>query len=116
MIVEALGKLIANGVPLLAGNDAGVPNRSFGGYPADVAALVGDAGLGLTAREALMAATSSAAGILGLSDTGVLTPGRRADLLAVAGNPLVDIDDITFTRLVMLGGAPLAPATRAVAA
>jgi imidazolonepropionase-like amidohydrolase len=116
MIVEALGKLIANGVPLLAGNDAGVPNRSFGGYPADVAALVGDAGLGLTAREALMAATSSAASILGLSDTGVLTPGRRADLLAVAGNPLVDIDDITFTRLVMLGGAPLAPATRAVAA
>ena len=62
------------------------------------------------------AAPSSAASILGLSDTGVLTPGRRADLLAVAGNPLVDIEDITSTRLVMLGGTALAPAIAAAAA
>ena len=62
-----------------------------------------------------MAATSTAASILGLTDTGVLAPGRRADLLAVTGDPLTDIQDLSRTRYVMLGGRPLplAPAARA---
>jgi imidazolonepropionase-like amidohydrolase len=115
-IVDALQKLIANDVPLLAGNDAGVPGRPFSGYPADVATMVGDAGLGLTPRQALVAATSAAARILGLDDTGTLVPGRRADILAVTGDPLADIHAITKARLVMIGGAPVALAAPAAAA
>jgi imidazolonepropionase-like amidohydrolase len=103
-ILQAMRSLIGAGVPLLAGSDAGIPNRPFGDYPADVGVLVGEGGLGLTAREALMAATSRAAAILGLTDTGVLAPGRRADLLAVAGDPLTDIADLTRPCYVMQGG------------
>lgn len=62
------------------------------------------------------ATTSGAADILGLADTGVLAPGQRADLLAVAGDPLSDIADLTRTRYVMLGGTPLPLAAMAAAA
>jgi imidazolonepropionase-like amidohydrolase len=106
-IFQAMRSLIAAGVPLLAGSDAGVTNHPFGDYPADVGVLVGHASLGLTPRQALVAATSGAAAILGLTDTGVLAPGRRADLLAVAGDPLAEIADLTCTRYVMQGGVPL---------
>ena len=44
---------------------------------------------GLTAREALVAATSGGAYALGLSDhVGTIEPGKLADLLVVDGNPL----------------------------
>ena len=108
--------LIDAGVPLLAGSDAGITNHPFGDFPADIGVLVGHDTLGLTPRQALMAATSGAAAILGLADTGVLAPGRRADLLAVTGDPLSDIADLTNTRYVMQGGAPLALASMASAA
>jgi imidazolonepropionase-like amidohydrolase len=100
-------RLYATGVPLILGTDAGIiPNRSFANFPADVGILVGDDGLvpGMGYREALMAVTSEAARVLGLSDTGALVPGRRADLLAVEGNPLSRIDDLVRTRFVMVGG------------
>jgi imidazolonepropionase-like amidohydrolase len=113
LILQALRDLMAAGVPLLAGSDAGIPNRPFCDYPADVGALVGEHSLGLAPRQALMAATSTAAGILGLADTGVLAPGKRADLLAVAGDPLTDIDHLTQTRYVMLAGKSLPSATMA---
>jgi len=115
-MIYALRRLIAAGVPLLAGSDAGVPGRPFGGYPADVAALAGDEGLGLSPREALMAAGSTAARVLGLSDTGALAPGLRADIIAVAGDPLADIEAINQTRFVMIGGTVLSPSAMAVAA
>jgi imidazolonepropionase-like amidohydrolase len=106
-IIHALRGLIAAGVPLLAGSDAGIPNRPFSDYPADVATLTDARSLGLTPRDALLAATSKAATILGVPDSGALAPGRRADLLAVAGDPLSDIADLTRTRFVMLGGIPV---------
>jgi imidazolonepropionase-like amidohydrolase len=49
-------------------------------------------------------ATSVAAEALGRSDLGVVAPGKAADLLAVRGNPLQDIRDITNTRLVVARG------------
>lgn len=42
-------------------------------------------------QAALHAATGANAEVLGRDDIGVLEPGRRADLVAVAGNPLRDI-------------------------
>jgi imidazolonepropionase-like amidohydrolase len=103
LVVAAFRGLLAAGVSLLAGSDAGIPLRPFSDYPEDVATLVHD-NLGLTALDALRAATSQAAALLGLGDTGVLAPGRRADLLAVEGNPLIDIDELRRTRLVMIAG------------
>ena len=66
--------------------------------------LVGADGLGLTAHEVLVSATSGAADLLGLGDAGVIAPGRRADLLAVDGDPLIDLADLQRTRFVMIAG------------
>ncbi|MEV4336962.1 amidohydrolase family protein [Streptomyces sp. NPDC049590] len=104
---EVFRLLLAAGVPLLAGSDAGVPHRTFAGFPADLAALVGEDGIGLTRRQALVAATSGAAAGLGIEDAGVLTPGHRADLLAVDGDPLHDIGALLRPRLVVAAGRPV---------
>jgi imidazolonepropionase-like amidohydrolase len=43
---------------------------------------------GMTPRDVLVATTSSAARLLGMQDeAGVISPGRRADIVAVAGDP-----------------------------
>jgi imidazolonepropionase-like amidohydrolase len=100
----ALRALRAAGATLVAGSDAGIPMRHHTDYPADVAAMARPDTLGLRAREALEAATSVAARQLGLTDCGLLEPGRRADVLAVEGDPLTDVQDLTRTRLVWAGG------------
>jgi imidazolonepropionase-like amidohydrolase len=93
------------GVPVIAGTDAGIPNRHFDDFAADVFVLADDGvGIGMGARGALMAATSDNARVLGLDDRGVLAPGRRADLLAVRGDPLARIEDVQNTALVVCAG------------
>ncbi|GAA3213698.1 amidohydrolase family protein [Dactylosporangium siamense] len=59
---------------------------------------------GLSPAEALRGATSAAAGTFGLSDRGVIAPGRRADLLLVGGDPTVDIAATRDIRGVWIGG------------
>ena len=46
---------------------------------------------GLTPLQAINCATSRAAALLGLSDRGVLAPGKLADLVVLTANPLDDI-------------------------
>ncbi|MEV1241837.1 amidohydrolase family protein [Nonomuraea sp. NPDC049750] len=52
---------------------------------------------GLTAEQALAAATSVPARCFGLADRGRIAPGLRADLLLVDGDPT---QDITATRAI----------------
>ena len=60
---------------------------------------------GLPAIEAVRAATSRAAELLGLSEhVGSLEPGRYGDLIAVTGDPLEDVTELTRVRFVMKGG------------
>ncbi len=59
---------------------------------------------GLTPREALRAATSEAAAALGVTDIGVIEPGRAADILVVDGDPLAAIGDIRNVLLVFRDG------------
>jgi hypothetical protein len=47
--------------------------------------------LGLTPREALAAATNNYALQFGWNELGQITPGRRADILVVDGNPAANI-------------------------
>jgi imidazolonepropionase-like amidohydrolase len=67
---------------------------------------------GLTAREALVAATSGSAYALGLSDhVGTLEPGKLADLIVVEGDPLAEpalLSDRERIWLVVRLGAPVA--------
>jgi imidazolonepropionase-like amidohydrolase len=67
----------------------------------DVARL---AEYGATPARALRAATRGGAEVCGLSDRGVIAPGRRADLVAVLGNPLTDIRAVGCPVLVVKGG------------
>lgn len=60
---------------------------------------------GLTPMEAIKTATSSAADLIGDSaDIGSVQPGRYADLVAVAGDPLKDVSTLEHVGFVMKGG------------
>jgi len=60
--------------------------------------------LGLQPREALAAATGNYAEQFGWRELGLVSPGRRADLLVLDGDPTVDIHNTTRIRMVMLQG------------
>jgi imidazolonepropionase-like amidohydrolase len=82
------------GIPILAGTDAnstpGVPfSPPFGESLHQELELLVDAGLSCV--DALRAATSIPARHFGLTDRGVVAPGRRADLILLDGDPLSDI-------------------------
>lgn len=59
---------------------------------------------GLAPAEALRGATSLAARTFGLTDRGVITPGRRADLLLIDGDPTQDISATRNIRGVWIAG------------
>ena len=63
---------------------------------------------GLTALDALRAATSRPARYFGLGDRGVIEPGRRADLVLIDGDPLRDIKATQAIRRVWCGGTEVA--------
>jgi imidazolonepropionase-like amidohydrolase len=60
--------------------------------------------LRLTPGEILESVTRTAAEAIGLQDRGVLTPGKRADLIVVEGNPLQDLAALEKVRAVMKAG------------
>ncbi|MBI2370793.1 MAG: amidohydrolase family protein [Deltaproteobacteria bacterium] len=61
---------------------------------------------GMPPGEVIVAATGTNAAILGReADLGTLEPGKLADLIAVAGNPLEEISRLRQVELVMQGGA-----------
>jgi len=60
---------------------------------------------GMTPMEALMTGTVHAAEAGGIADlAGSLEPGKAADLVALAANPLQDIEAVLDVRLVMRDG------------
>lgn len=83
--IQSIGLLHAAGVPILAGTDT--PTHGITLHR-DLELLVQ---AGLTAAEALSAATANPAEAFGLPDRGRIAPGLRADLLLVQGDPTADI-------------------------
>jgi imidazolonepropionase-like amidohydrolase len=100
-------KMFEAGVVLIGGSDAGaIPAVGFDLYPLGVASMAdfGQFPVGLSPLDALRASTSLAARACGLTDTGRLEPGLRADLLVVDGNPLDQISDLEHVKLVICNG------------
>jgi imidazolonepropionase-like amidohydrolase len=63
---------------------------------------------GMTPRDALIAATKGGPDLMGLSaETGTLAPGKSADLIAVAGDPLTDPTAVQHVAYVMVEGRPI---------
>ena len=60
---------------------------------------------GMSPMDAIVAATRSAATVIGLEQSvGTLEPGKLADIISVEGDPLADIRVLRSVRLVMKGG------------
>ncbi len=60
--------------------------------------------LGLAPREAIAAATANFAEFLGWEDIGLLEVGRYADIIAVRGNPLDDLQNLKRIEVLIKGG------------
>jgi imidazolonepropionase-like amidohydrolase len=60
---------------------------------------------GMSSLDVIRAVTTNAAEMLGWQDRiGAVDPGKFADLIAVAGDPLADIHELERVRFVMKGG------------
>jgi imidazolonepropionase-like amidohydrolase len=93
-------RAIAKGVKVVVGTDAAV--YPHGRNAGEMVRLVE---LGMKPVDAIKAATSLDAQLLGVSDrTGTLEPGKLADIIAVSGNPLENIGQVEKVRFVMKDG------------
>jgi len=83
-------RMIAAGARLVLATDTGIhPGHTFGsGEHLELARWVR---LGLPPAEAIVAATSRPAQLMGLTDLGALAAGRRASFIVLDANPLEDI-------------------------
>jgi imidazolonepropionase-like amidohydrolase len=61
---------------------------------------------GLTPMQAIQSATINAARLLGRErELGSIAPGKAADLIAVSGDPIADIEVLRNVSAVIKGGA-----------
>ena len=105
---QSLQKSWPRGIRVAFGTDAGVSRH---GRNADEFELM--VKYGMTPAEAIKAATVNAADLLGVAaDVGTLEPGKRANLIAVSGDPLDDVTVLKRVEFVMKDGRTVkAPAT-----
>ncbi|MEX1250804.1 MAG: amidohydrolase family protein [Hyphomonas sp.] len=97
---KSLEILYARGVKIAFGTDAGVSRH---GRNADEFELM--VKFGMPPVEAIKAATINAADLLGLTaEIGTLEPGKSADLIAVKGDPLKDVEVLKAVDFVMVRG------------
>ena len=110
---EAFQLALEAGVPIAAGTDCGAPGHPHGTLPEELRLMVE---AGATPMQALRFGTAAAAELLSIGDQlGTLEPGKKADLVAVAGNPLKDIKALREVRLVLRSGVEVWSATEAEA-
>lgn len=102
--LNMLRALHAEGVPLVTGTD--IPSGNVAGHHSmhdEMEVLVKD--VGLSALDALRAATVSAAAHMGDAESGTVEPGQRAELVLLRGDPLADIAATRQIETVVMGDA-----------
>jgi imidazolonepropionase-like amidohydrolase len=93
-------KALDAGLKMPMGTDA-----VAGAHGQNAREIIARVAAGQKPMDALTGATSVAAASLGLGDTiGVLAPNFQADIIAVSGNPLTDVNVMKNVRFVMKGG------------
>jgi imidazolonepropionase-like amidohydrolase len=98
---ENFRKALKAGVKMAFGTDAGV--CPYGTSAKQFAFMVK---YGMTPMQAIQAATSNAADLLGHSkEVGSIKPGKYADVIAVSGDPLRDVSVLEQVDFVMKDGA-----------
>jgi imidazolonepropionase-like amidohydrolase len=97
VIDENFPRHLASGIRFAVGTDS-----VHGQMPFELATLVR---LGVSPRDALLAGTRRGAEACRVdAEVGTLEPGKRADLIALDGDPLADIEAVRRVRLVMKDG------------
>jgi imidazolonepropionase-like amidohydrolase len=98
-------RVLKSGVKFAAGSDMGwfYPGKTRG--QASVSRFPTLHQAGMPPLDVIRAITTSAAEMLGWQDRiGAIEPGKFADLVAVAGDPMADITELERVRFVMKGG------------
>lgn len=98
---EVFRHAVRLGVRHACGTDAGTPHNPHGSAPREVMRMVE---WGLPTMKAMQAATAHGAELLRVPDVGVAEPGRAADLVLWAQDPLDDIKALLTPAIVMKAG------------
>ena len=98
-IQDTAGRAYRGGVKIAFGTDMGV-----GPHGDNAREFLYMVEAGIPAATALQAATIRAAEVLGVDDQGVIEAGKRADIVAVPGDPIADINAVMKVDFVMKDG------------
>ena len=98
---QVLRNLIASGVRVIAGSDAGATGVPFDSLLGEIELLAQGFG---SVSQAIAAATSDSADALSIADVGHVRGGAFADLLVIAGDPEEDLQTLRRPLLVMSRG------------
>jgi len=102
-IVENLKKLNSMGAKIGIGTDSGTFRGLFGRYNDELRHMTS---AGISNFDTLRMATAVNAGIIDMQDKiGTIEKGKYADIIAVEGNPLKNIEVMDRVAMVMKGGA-----------
>jgi len=102
---QLVGRVSKSGVKFAAGSDMCwfYPGKTRGEASTEI--FVNLRAAGMPAPEVIRAITTNAAEMLGWQDRiGSIEPGKFADLIAVAGDPIADISELERIRFVMKDG------------
>jgi len=97
----SIGYALKAGMKLAAGTDSWMGGIRFAAIADEIRGLVE---YGCTPLQALQAATLWPAQAMGWEEIGVLAPGKLADVVAVAGDPLADIGAVDRVVMVVREG------------
>jgi imidazolonepropionase-like amidohydrolase len=99
LIQDTAGRAYKAGVKIGFGTDMGV-----GPHGDNAREFIYMVEAGMPAGYALQSATLRAAEVLGVDDQGVLEAGQRADIIAMPGDPVADIQNVMKVDFVMKDG------------
>jgi len=98
-IQDTAARAYRAGVPIAFGTDQGV-----GPHGDNAREFIYMVEAGIPAAYALQSATLHAATVLGVDDQGVIEAGKRADIIAMPGDPVADINVVMAVDFVMQAG------------